>query len=178
MVEERQVVALHVVQGAAHPGKALAEPEVIGRVRLGRLALRPVPAAAVLEVDHVNRMAADDVAALLEPEVIDAAQGLLEDLRAHDGRADREHDAAVEVPERAGEELEVPLRRPADRRAVEHRMVGDDVVADARMHGHRDAVAERLGEDRRVLPAVLDRRSARRASAGSPSPAAARRGRP
>ena len=97
MMEERQVVALHVVQRAAHPGKALAEPQVIGGVRLGRLALRPVPAAAVLKVDDVERMAADDVAAGLQPQVVDAAQGLLEDLRPHDGRADREHDAAVEV---------------------------------------------------------------------------------
>ena len=59
--------------------------------------------------------------------------------------------------DRAAEQLEIPLRRPADRRAVEHRMVRDDVVADARMDRHRDAVPIRLGEDRRVFPAMLDR---------------------
>ena len=35
------------------------------------------------------------------------------------------------------------------------------------MDGHRHAVPVRLGQDRRVLPAVLDRRSARRPAAGS-----------
>ena len=110
MMDERQIVALHVVQRAAHPRVALAEPEVIGGVVLGRLAPGPVPAAAVLEVDDVEAMAADDVAAGLQPEVVDAAQGFLEDLRPHDGRADREDDAAVEVRERAAEELEVAAR--------------------------------------------------------------------
>src|SRR5262249_42180825 len=86
----------------------------------------------------------------------DAAQGLLEDLRPHDGRADREHAAAVEALQRAAEELEVPLRRPPDRRAVEDRVVGDDVIADAGMDRQRDAVPEGLGEDRGVFPAMFD----------------------
>ena len=115
---------------------------------------------------------------VLEPQVVDAAQGFLEDLRPHDGRADREHDAALEVAERAAEELEVPLGRPADRRAVEDRMIGDDVVADARMDGQRDVVASGLGEDRGVLPAVLDGDPPGRPALLAPSPAAGRPGRP
>ncbi len=75
----------------------------------------------------------------LKPQVIDAAQGFLEDLRPHDGRADREHDAAVEVRERAAEELEIELGGAADRGAAEDRVIGDDVVADAGMDGQRNA---------------------------------------
>ena len=58
-MHERRVVALQVVHRAAHARVALAEAQVVGRVRLGRLALRPVPAAAVLQIDDVDRVVAD-----------------------------------------------------------------------------------------------------------------------
>src|SRR5262249_24598580 len=119
MVEEGHVVALHVVQGTAHAGEALAESQVIGGMGLRGLPTAPVPVTSILEVAHVKLMVADDIEAFLEPEVVDAAQSLLEDLGPHDRRADGEHDSALEVAERAGEELVVPLRRPPDRRAVE-----------------------------------------------------------
>ena len=112
VVDERGVVALDVVHLAPHPGVALAEPQVVGRVGLGRLALRPVPAAAVLEVDDVDGVAGDDRPAVLEPEVVHAAQALLEHLRPHDRRADGEHDAAVERLDRAAEQPEIDRRPP------------------------------------------------------------------
>ena len=104
---------------------------------------------------------------VLQPQVVDAAQGFLEDLRPHDGRADREDDAALEACERAAEELEVGLGGAADRGAAEDRVIGDDVVADAGMDGERDVVASGLGEDRGVFPAVADGDPSRRASACS-----------
>ena len=66
MVDERRVVALKIAQRTPHPRIALAEPQVIGGVGLGRLSLGPVPAAAVLEVDDVEGVAADHVEALLK----------------------------------------------------------------------------------------------------------------
>ncbi len=153
-MDERHVVALHVVKTAAHPRKALAETQVVGGVRLGGLAAGPVPAAAVLKVDHVDGMTARRRPAL-------CSRRLLTQLRAFSktcGPMIAEPIESTTPPSRslhrAAEELEIPLGRPADGRAAEDRMVGDDVVADARMDGHRDAVPIRLGQDRRVLPAV------------------------
>ena len=60
VMQEHGVVALEVMHLAAHPSVALAEPQVIGRVGLGWLAPGPVPAAAVLEVDDMDRVAGDD----------------------------------------------------------------------------------------------------------------------
>ncbi len=60
MMEEHQIIALYVMEGTSHPRVALAEPEVIGRVGLGGLAVGPIPVAAVLEVDDVEAVAADD----------------------------------------------------------------------------------------------------------------------
>ena len=59
-MNERGIVALQVVHRGAHAGVAFAEPQVIGRIVFGGLALRPVPAAGILQIDDVDRRAADD----------------------------------------------------------------------------------------------------------------------
>ena len=97
VLDEGCVVALQVVERAAHPGEALAETEIVGRIGLWGLTSGPIPPTAVLEVDHVKAVAADDVSAGLQPEIVDATERFLEDLRAHDGRADRENNAVVKV---------------------------------------------------------------------------------
>src|SRR5262249_27763625 len=107
MMNEQQVITLDVVKIASHAGIALAEPEVVSGVALGGLALRPIPVAAVLEVDDVEAMITDHALSSLKPEVVDAAQGFLEYLRAHDGRPDREDHAPFKVFERAREQLEI-----------------------------------------------------------------------
>ena len=109
MVDHCQIVALHVPHEAAHAGIALAEAEIVGRAGLGRLARRPVPAAAVLEVNDVDRMAGDDRSCGLKAEIVHATQALLEDLRAHDRRAHGEDDAAVEALHGSAEEGKIAL---------------------------------------------------------------------
>src|SRR5271166_4792702 len=105
-MQEHGVVALEVMHLAAHPSVALAEPQVIGGVGLGWLAPGPVPAAAVLEVDDMDRVAGDDRAAVLESQVIHATEALLENLRPHDRRADRQDHPAVQGLDRAADEPE------------------------------------------------------------------------
>ena len=50
---------------------------------------------------------------------------------------------------------EIQGRGAANRRAVEHRVIGDDVVADAGMDGERDVVPEGLRQERGFLPRML-----------------------
>lgn len=88
MMQEGGVVTLGVVHGAAHAGVAFAEAEVVSRVVGGRLALAPVPVAAVLDVDDINRVAVHHFAILLQAEVVDAGDAFFKNLRAHDGTAD------------------------------------------------------------------------------------------
>lgn len=64
-MQERHVIALDVMHGAAHPRVAL-ENRRYWVALLGRLALGPVPAAAVLQVHDVQMVAAHDGAAGLE----------------------------------------------------------------------------------------------------------------
>jgi hypothetical protein len=91
--------------------------------------------ATVLEIDHEDLVITDDRAVGLKSEVVDAAEGLFEDLRTHDGGADAKHDAAVELIDCAGEPTEVGGGGAAEDGAIEHGMVGDDVVTDAGVDG-------------------------------------------
>ena len=88
VLDEGEVVGLDVVHGAAHPGEALAETQVVGGIGLGRFALGPVPAAAVLKITDEDGVTGNGGATVLEAQVVDAAQGFLEDLGGHDGGAD------------------------------------------------------------------------------------------
>ena len=54
MGEKHHVVTLRVVHRAAHAGETFAEAEIVGRIVLGRFAVRPVPVAAVLNIHNVN----------------------------------------------------------------------------------------------------------------------------
>ena len=63
VMREIDIVALSVVHGTAHTVVAFAKAQIIGRVILGWFALSPVPAAAILNIHHVNCMAADNFAA-------------------------------------------------------------------------------------------------------------------
>src|ERR1051325_9522295 len=114
VMQEKNGVALDVLHRAAHAGVALAKAKVVGRVVLGRLAPGPVPATAVLEVDDVDGVVADNRAARLETQVIDATQALFEHLRSHDGRADGENHAAIEIFDRRAEQAEIEPGSAAD----------------------------------------------------------------
>ena len=138
VLNEGRIVALEVMHGPAHPGVALAEPEIIRGVRLGGLASGPVPPPAILQVDNVKRMTTHNITAVLQPNIIRATERFLEDLRAHDRRADRKHHPAIQASDRSGKKLEIPLSRPADGRSTKHWMIGDDVVANAGMDRHRN----------------------------------------
>src|SRR5271163_2973002 len=54
MLDKCQVVALLVLERSAHARVALAETEIIGGTRLGRLTSSPIPASSVLKVDDVE----------------------------------------------------------------------------------------------------------------------------
>ena len=92
----------------------------------------------------------------MEAEVVDATDALLEDLRGHDGRADAQDHATIELLHRAAEQRKVHARRAPDDAAVEPRMVRDDVVADARVDGEGDFVARGLREHAAVAVRVRD----------------------
>src|SRR5262245_7204071 len=113
MMNEQEIIALDVMERAAHSGITLTEPQVVGWVLLGRLAPAPIPIATTLKVNDEETMPANDFEAALKAEVIDAGECFLEDLRTHDRRADGEHHAAVEIGERAAEQFEVDLAGPA-----------------------------------------------------------------
>ena len=102
-MKEGGVVALGVMHGTAHAGVAFAEAQVVGRVVLGGLALGPVPAATVLDVDYINGVASDDGPAVLQAKVVDAREAFFKHLRAHDSAADAEEDAVVQRLHRATE---------------------------------------------------------------------------
>ena len=131
----------------AHAGVCLAEAQVIGRAGDGRLALCPVPVPAVLQVDDVHRVISHNWPAGLKTQMVHTTQRLLEHLRSHDRRANRQHHPAVELLECPGERLKIDLRRPANRRTVEHRMVRDNVVPNPWMHGQRHPVSVGRGDD-------------------------------
>ncbi|MFM1942454.1 MAG: hypothetical protein RI897_1436 [Verrucomicrobiota bacterium] len=147
VMEEGDVIALDVVHCAAHAGVALAETEVVGCVFFGGFTLSPVPVASVLEVDDEDLVLLDHGAVVVEADVIDAADGFFEDLRAHDGGTDGEDDAAVELFHCTGEPAEVGGGGAADGGAVEDGVIGDDIVADARVDREGDALVEGVAED-------------------------------
>ena len=67
------VIALEIMHRASHAGITLAKAKVIRRVVLRRLTARPIPLAAVLDIDHVNRMPGNDGLALLQTQIVYAA---------------------------------------------------------------------------------------------------------
>src|SRR3954468_8651176 len=94
MVHKGQVIGLDVTHRTAHAGEAFAEAEVIRGIRLWWLAIGPVPAAAILEIDHVDAVAGERAEARLEAEIVHAAEALLKNLRPHDCGTDGEDHAA------------------------------------------------------------------------------------
>src|ERR1041385_3705868 len=134
MLDEDHVVALEIVHCAAHAGKAFAEAKVVSGVVLGRLAFGPVPVSAVLNVHDINFMVVNDGPVSLEAQIVDATDALLENLRGHDGGTNRKNHAAVETLDRPAEKPKIDPRGAANRGTVEHRMIGNDVVADSRVN--------------------------------------------
>ncbi len=61
------------------------------------------------------------------------------------------HDPAVQTLHRAAQDAEIHFRRPPDGRAVEHGMIGNDVVADARMNRQRHVQVETLRQHAGLL---------------------------
>src|ERR1017187_3071137 len=100
VMDEGHIVALQIGHAAAHPGVALAEAQIVGRIVLGRFALGPVPLAAVLQIHHIDGVAPDNRASGLQAQIVDAAQALFKDLGTHDGRADGKHHAIIQPPRR------------------------------------------------------------------------------
>src|SRR5436309_3234890 len=120
MVQERDVIALHVTHLAAHSREARAEAQVVGGIVLGRFTLRPIPLPAILNVHDVNSMVMNGRTPALEAQVIDAAQAFFEDLRGHDGGADRKRDSAVQLLDGAAKEGKVLRRSATNRGSAEH----------------------------------------------------------
>src|SRR5205807_4289689 len=65
--------------------------------------------------------------------------------------------SAIELFNRATEKQEVQRCRAPDGGAVKHRVVGNNVVSNARMDGERDVEPKGLADDRGILPGMLDR---------------------
>src|SRR5882672_2215104 len=95
VMQEGRVIALQVAHDSAHPGEAFAEPQIISRIVLGRLASRPIPISSILDIHDVNRVVFDDVAPLLKPKIVHATDALLKDLWSHNGRTDGEDHPAI-----------------------------------------------------------------------------------
>src|SRR3954468_23426545 len=147
MLHEGEVIALQILHAPAHSRKAFAEAEVVGGVGLGRLTLCPIPVPAVLQIDDIDLVPLHDWPLRLKAEIVHATETFLEYLRPHDGCADGEYDAVVQPFNGAAEKLEIDRCRSADHRAIEHRVIRNDVVANPWMNGQRNVVTEGLGED-------------------------------
>jgi hypothetical protein len=63
IVEKSDIVTLDILHVATHAGETLAETEIVGWVGFGWLSFGPIPVAAVLDIDHEDRMVANDLAA-------------------------------------------------------------------------------------------------------------------
>ena len=88
VLKERDVIALEVMHHAPHPREAFAKPQIISGIVLWGFTLRPIPIAAVLDIDNVNRVVVDDAVFILKAQVVHATDALLEHLRSHYRRAD------------------------------------------------------------------------------------------
>ena len=117
----------------------------------------PVPTASVLKIHHVNAVSRHRTAALLEPQIVSAAQALFEDLWSHDRRTDGQDHAPVQRLHRSGEGSKILGGRPTNHRAVEHRMAGNDVIPDPGMHRHRHTQPPRLSQQTGMLPGMRHR---------------------
>src|SRR5262249_35237231 len=100
-------------------------------------------------------MSLHDGAALAEPQIINATEAFLEHLRRHDRRADGQHNPTVESIHCAPEKPEVHRGCAPDCRAIEHRMIGNDVVTDAGMGSEWNLAFECLRHNRGFLPGML-----------------------
>ena len=97
LMQKGGIIILKVMHLTTHASIALAEPQVIRRIGLGRFALGPIPVAAFLKVDHKNSVLADRSLAVLNAQIIDTAHGFLEHLRPHDSRSDRHDHAFIQL---------------------------------------------------------------------------------
>src|SRR5689334_20176687 len=129
-MQKAHVVALHVAHRATHAREALAKAEVIRGIVFRRLALRPIPIAAILQIHDVETVLLHRFPPGLQAQIIHTTETLLEYLRRHDGRADRKHDTAIESLDASAEETEVEGRGTAQRGAVEHGVIRNNVIAD------------------------------------------------
>ena len=75
----------------------------------------------------------------LNSKVVGQRKGLFEDLRRHDGRANRDKHASVQIDDTPCEHPKVDIRASSDGRAVGEVVGVDDVVTDAGMDGKRHA---------------------------------------
>src|SRR5258705_5944962 len=146
-VDEDNVVALQIMHHAAHAGEAFAEAQVVGRIILWRFAFRPVPVAAVLNIDDVDIVLAHDWPPGLKSQIIHATDALLENLRRHDCGPNGKDYSAIEAFDRATENPKINSGSASNRSRIEHGMVGNDIVTDARMDGERNSRAKSSSEN-------------------------------
>ena len=135
MCEKHAIVTADVVQGASHAVETFAEAKIVCRIVAGRLTASPVPAAAVLYIDDCQVVVRKEISALGHTDVVDRTESLLEHLRTHNGRTDRDTHTAVKMLDRGSEGANVGRGRPADGPTVVQGMIDDDVVANPRMNG-------------------------------------------
>ena len=112
--------------------------------------------SAVLQVNNKNMVPANHGTAGLQSQIIDTTEALLEDLRPHDRRADRENHAAIQFFDPAAEQPEIGAGGAAYCGAVEHGMIGNDVVADAGMNGQGDVPLKALREEAVLFARMRD----------------------
>src|SRR5271165_5817693 len=101
-------------------------------------------------------MAGNDGTAGPQSDIVDTTEAFLEHLRSHDGGADGENNPAVQPFHASAENAKVGFGGAADHGAVEHRMIGKNVVADARMDGDGDVAFKTLRENAVLLAKVND----------------------
>ena len=154
MMQERDIVALEVLHGPTHPGKAFTEPQVVSWIVFGWFPMRPVPSSTVLDIHYVYRMFPYHRSTGLNAQIIHATEALLEHLRCHDRRAHGQYDATVQAFHRPGKKSKINSSSAPNCRTTEDRVIRNNVVADSGMNRKRQIVAKGLGQDAGVFPAV------------------------
>src|SRR5436190_13885026 len=107
---------------ASHSGKAFAKPQIISRVVLWWLALRPIPVPAILDVHHKDRVVMNDPHARLQAQVVHATDAFLKDLGSHNRGSHRNHHSVIEFVYCPTKLAKVESCGAANCSAIEHRV--------------------------------------------------------
>ena len=149
--EKLSIVLLHILERAAHPAERLAVAQVVGWVFTWRFSDAPVPSAAVLQIHDGHVMPGNKRPTVELAQVVHRAQGLLKHLRAHDRGADGEINATAQAVDAMRKSRGVRSAGASKRAAVKERVIHDDVVPHAHVHGQRHAMFVRCTEHAETL---------------------------